>query len=135
MTLAITEAEARRILRETPFTHSYHVRLLSLAEGECVLEVPFQEVFERPDGLINGGVFMTTADVAMWLAIMTRIGFGERAVTSDMQTSFLRGASKVDVRCRARILKLGRRLIYGIAECTGHEGQLLTHHTMTYVRL
>jgi len=34
----------------------------------------------------------------------------------------------------ARILKAGRRRIYGTAECHNRAGRLFTHHTVTYVR-
>ncbi len=132
--LALTPTEAEQLLHETPFTRGYGFRLRSLSDGECVLEVPFQASFERPDKIINGGVYMVAADVATWLAILTRIGLHERAVTADMQTSFVNGAKREDVRCGARVLKVGRRLIYAIAECTTPEGKLLTHHTLTYVR-
>ncbi len=135
MSLAITVSQAEQLLRETPFTQSYDFRLHLLSEGECVLDVPFQQKFERPDKIINGSVYMTAADVAMWLAIMTRLGMNERAVTTDMHTSFLDGAIKEDIRCTARVLKLGKRLIYGTAECTSSRGKLLTTHTLTYIRL
>ena len=36
--------------------------------------------------------------------------------------------------CTARILKMGRRRIYGVAECHGKAGNLFSHHTITYVR-
>jgi uncharacterized protein (TIGR00369 family) len=133
-TLALTIEEAERLLKETPFTRSYGFRVQSLSEGECVMNVPFQKSFERPDGLINGGVYMVAADVALWLAILARIGIHERAVTADLQTSFVNGAREEDVRCTARVLKFGKRLIYGAAECANPEGKLLTHHSLTYIR-
>ncbi len=77
---------------------------------------------------------MIAADVAMWLAILTRLGLEERAVTADMQTSFVNGATAEGVLCTARVLKFGKRLIYGTAECTNPEGKLLTHHSLTYMR-
>ena len=36
--------------------------------------------------------------------------------------------------CTAKILKLARRLIYGVSECVDGNGKLLTHHTITYIR-
>jgi acyl-coenzyme A thioesterase PaaI-like protein len=51
-----------------------------------------------------------------------------------MKTNFLKGAKQENFICRARILKLGRRLIYGVAECMTEDGNLLTHHTITYIR-
>jgi acyl-coenzyme A thioesterase PaaI-like protein len=35
--------------------------------------MPFQKAIERPGGIVSGSVFMTAADLAMWLAIMKSI--------------------------------------------------------------
>lgn len=134
MTLAVTEQELAQLLAEVPFTRSYGFRLQSIGDGECAIAVPFQPIFERPGGIVSGQVFMAAADVAMWLAIMTRLGKSDGAVTAEMKTNFLRGARREDFACRARILKLGRRLIYGVAECVAGDSSLLTHHTITYIR-
>ena len=134
MPLAVTESELQQLLSEVAFTRSYGFRLHSIADGECVLSVPFQKAFERPGGIVSGQVFMAAADVAMWLAIMTKLGKGETAVTAEMKTNFLHGARQEDFLCQARMLKLGKRLVYGVAECVSRDGKLLTHHTITYVR-
>jgi len=134
MTLAVTEPELRELLSEGLFTRAYGFQLHSIGDGECAITVPFQRAFERPGGMVSGQVFMAAADVAMWLAIMTRLGMGETAVTVEMKTNFLNGARQEDFLCRAKILKLGKRLIYGVAECVGSQGRLLTHHTITYIR-
>jgi acyl-coenzyme A thioesterase PaaI-like protein len=65
---------------------------------------------------------------------MTKLGKQEAAITAEMKTNFLNGARREDFLYRAKILKLGRRLIYGVAECVSVEGKLLTHHTITYIR-
>jgi len=134
MPLAATESELQQILTDVAFTRNLGLRLYSIDDGECVLSVPFQPAFERPGGIVSGQVFMAAADVAMWLAIMTKLGTEEVAVTAEMKTNFLNGARQEDFLCRAKILKLGRRLIYGTAECVNGGGKLLTHHTITYIR-
>ncbi len=134
MPLAITEAQVNQILEETPFAKIYGIRLRSLAEGACTIEIPFQAAFNRPDGIINGSVYMASADIAMWFAIMTRLGRTIGAVTVEMKTAFLHSASQEDIRCQARVLKLGKRLVYGVAESTNLRGDLLAHHTLTYIR-
>jgi acyl-coenzyme A thioesterase PaaI-like protein len=55
-------------------------------------------------------------------------------VTAEMKTNFLGVAKRSGFRCRAKVLKFGRRLIYGVAECADENGKLLTHHTVTYIR-
>jgi uncharacterized protein (TIGR00369 family) len=134
MSLAVSESELRRVLSEESFLEHYGFELLSIADGECTLLVPFRKSLERPGGVVNGQVFMAVADVAMWFAIMTRLGAADGSVTAEMKTNFLNGAREEDIVCRARILKLGRRLIYGVAECSNRGGKLLAHHTITYIR-
>jgi len=129
-----TEAELRELLAEVPFTRSHGFVLHGISEGECSVNVPFQEAFERPGGIVSGQVFMAAADVAMWLAIKTKLGLADASVTMEMKTNFLSNVKKADFRCAAKILKLGRRLIYGVAECVDGNGKLLTHHTITYIR-
>jgi len=133
MALAAREAELQRILTGVAFTRNYGFQLRSIGDGECALAVPFQPAFERPGGVVSGQVFMAAADVAMWLAIMTKLGTAEVAVTAEMKTNFLSGARE-DFLCQAKILKLGKRLVFGTAECLNGEGKLLTHHTITYIR-
>jgi len=84
--------------------------------------------------VIGGPAFMAAADVAMWLAILTRLGAGDGSVTASLTTAFLGAARKEGFTCTARVLKLGRRLIHGVAECMTADGRLLTHHTVTYMR-
>jgi acyl-coenzyme A thioesterase PaaI-like protein len=70
----------------------------------------------------------------MWLAIKAKIGIEQDALTSELNTAFLAPAKGEHVYCTATILKLGRRRIYGVAECHGKRGGLYSHHTLTYVR-
>lgn len=132
--LACSEQELERLLSEMPFTRSYGFTLHGVADGQCSIDVPFQATFERPGGIVTGLVFMAAADVAMWLAIKTRLGLTDPSVTVEMKTNFLGSARKEGFRCTAKVLKLGRRLIYGLAECVDGGGRLLTHHTLTYIR-
>jgi acyl-coenzyme A thioesterase PaaI-like protein len=134
MPLAATEAELRRLLEDVAFTKSYGFRLQAIDEGRCTLAVPFQAAFERPGGIVSGQVLMAAADVAMWLAIMTRLGPRDGSVTAGMTTAFLGAARRESFRCTARIVKLGGRLVYGVAESVADDGRLLAHHSLTYAR-
>ena len=122
------------VLERTPFLKPYGFSVRSCAEGECVLHVAFAPAMERPGGIVSGMTLMGAADVAMWLAIMTKRGQDEHWVTSDMKTAFLRSGRQEDFLCTARILKIGNRSAYGTAECTGSSSGLLAHHVLTYVR-
>lgn len=129
-----TAADLIGLLSEAGFNQAYGFTLESVADGECTLNVPFRPAFERPGGIVSGATFMAAADAAMWLAVLTRLGTADRSVTAGMQTTFLASAREENFCCTARVLKWGRRLIYGVAECVSAGDRLLTHHTITYIR-
>ena len=128
-------AELKAWLASAAFNTYYRFRVSALGAGECTIEAPYRDEFERPGGGVSGPVFMAAADVAIYLAIATRRGAHERWVTVDLKTAFLRAAVREPFTCRARVLRLGRRLAYVVAECARADGALLTHHTATYARL
>jgi len=130
----VTPEELQKLLsHDTAFTKAYGFVVAAVAPGSCTLEVPHLPHFERPGGIVSGQVFMTAADVAMWLAIKTLRGIDDPSVTSHMQTHFLRSARREGFTCRAVVLSLGRRTTFGTAGCLSVQGQLLAHHTLTYV--
>lgn len=134
MKLACSESELQQLLNDLSFTRDFGYVIHRIADGECSLDLAFQDHFERPGGIVSGQVYMAAADVAMWLAIKTKLGLADPSLTVEMKTNFLAGAKRTGFRCTAKVLKVGRRLIYGVAECTDANGKMLTHHTLTYIR-
>jgi uncharacterized protein (TIGR00369 family) len=131
---SITVAGLNELLAGHEFTRRMRMRVVSLGDGECELEVPYQPEYDRPGGIVSGQVYTHAADVAFWLAIKTRLGLDDGSVTSSMSTAFLGSASREPLRCRACVLRLGRRLVYGTAECLAGD-RLVAHHTLTYARM
>ena len=126
--------QLQQLLDRSRFLRPYAFKILSVKKDRCTLELPHKPALERPGGIICGPALMAAADCAMWLAIKARIGVEGDALTSDLNTTFLAPAKGEHVYCTARILKMGRRRIYGVAECHGRKGNLFSHHTLTYVR-
>jgi uncharacterized protein (TIGR00369 family) len=68
----------------------------------------------RPGGTVSGPSMFALADVAMYLAILSRIGPVALAVTTQCSIDFLRKpVAGRDMLGRAQILKLGRSLVVG----------------------
>ena len=128
------KAQLQKLLDRSRFLRPYGFRVIRANGKACILELPHKPALERPGGIINGPALMAAADCAMWLAIKARIGVDNDALTSELNTAFLAPAKGEHVYCTAKILKMGRRRIYGVAECHGKEGNLFSHHTLTYVR-
>ena len=134
-TLAATRKQLQALLDRSRFVRGYGFRVVSVSPRASTIELPFKRALERPGGIVNGPALMAAADCAMWVAIKAVIGIERDALTSELNTAFLAPAVNEPVRCTARILKLGRRSIFGVAECHSRSGRLFTHHTVTYVRL
>jgi len=130
----VTREALQALASAAVFARDYDFRVRDFSLGECTVEVPFRPGLERPGGLVGGPAFMAAADVAMWLAILTRLGSDDASVTAALTTAFLGAARREGFTCTARVLKLGRRLIHGVAECVTADGRLLTYHTVTYMR-
>jgi acyl-coenzyme A thioesterase PaaI-like protein len=124
--------ELNHLLEGQDFTRHFGFRVVGVGVGSCEMLVPYRPEHDRPGGIVSGQVYMHAADVAFWLAVKTRLGVAEEYVTSNMTSAFLGSARGHDFMCQARVIKAGRRLIYGEAECRTEE-KTLTHHTLTYV--
>jgi len=130
-----SKAALQKLLGRSRFVSSYGLKLVAITDADCTIAMPFRRALERPGGTVNGPAFMAAADCAMWLAIKRHIGIEHDAVTSELNTAFLNAARRETVYCTARVLKLGKRIIYGTAECHDRRGKLFTHHTITYARI
>lgn len=83
------------------------------ADG-IVMRLRVAERHLRPGGTVSGPSIFGLADVAVYLAILARIGPVALAVTTNGTVDFLRKpAAGVDLLATARILKLGRSLAVG----------------------
>lgn len=79
-----------------------------------VLRLRVAEQHLRPGGTVSGPAMFALADVAMYLAILARIGPVALAVTTNCSMDFMRKPQAgVDMRAEARLLKLGRSLAVG----------------------
>ena len=127
------KAQLQALLDKSRFLRPYGFRVVKVKGGECTLELPHHPDLERPGGIINGPALMAAADCAMWLAIKAKLGLEGDALTSELNTAFLAPAKSEHVYCTARILKFGRRSIYGTAQCHSRSGRIFSHHTLTYM--
>jgi uncharacterized protein (TIGR00369 family) len=84
-------------------------------EGEALaLRLLVQARHLRPGGTVSGPSIFGLADVAFYLALLSRIGPVALAVTTGASIDFMRKpAAGRDLIARPRILKLGRVLAVG----------------------
>lgn len=86
----------------------------ALTEDVLTVRLRVQEEHLRPGGTVSGPSMFALADVAMYLAVLARIGPVGLAVTTNCSIDFMRKpAAGVDLLAEARVLKLGRVLAVG----------------------
>jgi uncharacterized protein (TIGR00369 family) len=103
-------------------------------DGSVVVAHPVGEHELRPGGTVSGPVMMTLADVALYIAILARIGIVPLAVTTNLSINFLR-KPRADRRvvARCRLMKLGRTLAVGeVWIFSEGEDEPVAHATGTY---
>lgn len=103
-------------------------------DGSVVVAHPVGERELRPGGTVSGPVMMTLADVALYIAILARIGIVPLAVTTNLSINFLR-KPRADRRvvARCRLMKLGKTLAVGeVWIFSEGEEEPVAHATGTY---
>lgn len=133
MTGQFTIDDARALLAAEPFAQWWGLRAMELGDGTATVLLPAGHHLMRPGNRLHGACYEVVADVAMWLSIMTRTGLEPMAVTIEMKTNFLSGASS-DLTAVARLMKLGRRIAFGTATMTDAGGRVVAYSTLTYAR-
>lgn len=88
--------------------------VVEAAGEECVIRLVVAERHLRPGGTVSGPAMFALADVAIYLAILHRLGPVALAVTTNCNIDFMRKpAAGRDLIARTRLLKLGRVLAVG----------------------
>ena len=133
----LTVGEVNELLAEVypQLTEHYNFyEALDVFPGGCTVRLNADDRHLRPGGTVSGPSMFGLADVAIYLAILSRIGPVALAVTTGATIDFLRKPEAgADLLAETRLLKLGRRLAVGEALLFS-EGQVapVARASMTY---
>jgi uncharacterized protein (TIGR00369 family) len=99
--------------------------------------MPADERFANPVGIVQGGIVAALADSAMAASTVTwATGRSQRVYTAnaELKISFLRPARAAgDLRCTARVISGGRRVVFVEAEVVDDGGTLVAKASSTYL--
>jgi uncharacterized protein (TIGR00369 family) len=117
-----------------PWVAELDLQLQQAAPGEVVLALPVAPKHVHGGGVLCGQSMMAAADTAMILAICTHLGRFQPMTTVQLQTSFLRPipGNAGTATVLARVLRMGRKLVFGEIEILDPRGELAAHATTTY---
>ena len=88
----------------------------------------------RPGGTVSGPVLMSIADVAIYVAILGRIGIVPLTVTTSLNINFLRKPSATArIIAECTLIKVGRTLIVGeVSLYSEGSSDIVAHVVGTY---
>jgi uncharacterized protein (TIGR00369 family) len=107
-------ATIQAIIREgVPLAAAWEIEVLAAEAGVALVRLPWRPGLLRPGNTVSGPALMGLADVAMWAALLSVTEGRDESVTSTMTVNFLRPAGAVPVLAEARVVKRGRRMVFG----------------------
>lgn len=117
-----------------PWVRALDLRVVDARAGEVTLALPVTPLHVHEGGVLCGQTVMAACDTAMVLAVMTRLGGFKPMTTVQLQTSFLRPVSGASgaVRVVARVLRMGKKLVFGEMQVLNADDELAAHATTTY---
>lgn len=115
-----------------PWVRSLALKPVSVSDESATLRLPFSGELRHSGGVICGQVFMAAADTAMIVAISAALGEFRPMTTVSLNINFMRTVRKGDVLVSARVLRMGRNLVFGEIELHDEEGKMAVHATTTY---
>jgi uncharacterized protein (TIGR00369 family) len=120
-----------------PWVRELDLRVLDARAGEVILALPITAKHVHEGGVLCGQTLMAACDTAMVLAVMTKLGGFKPMTTVQLQTSFLRPISggAGAARVVARVLRMGRSLVFGEVQVISADDELAAHATTTYALL
>ncbi len=129
-------AEIKAHLAQIPVNQYLQVRLLETGEGVCTVAMPFNPRLANSWQGTHGGVLVTLADMAFFLAQATQNGIDSsgRVATAEIKTNFLGSNKGGDLKAEARVIKNGKRLVFGEVTVFDLNNTVISHSTLSYVK-
>ena len=120
-----------------PWVRRLGLELVEAGDGEVLLHLPVTPEHVHAGGVLCGQTLMSATDTSMIVAVMTKLGGLEPMTTVQLQTSFLRPVPKdaSHVVVRARVLRMGRTVVFGEVHLLGPDGALVAQATTAYALL
>lgn len=110
----LTPERVNQLVADTfPLTNGMGLSCVDLGDGTATARLEFDENNVRPGGIVPGPSVFGLADITLWFAVFSKIGFEPMAVTSDLTIHFLRPAIGSALLARCQLTKLGKRLAHG----------------------
>lgn len=110
------QASAAEIFESAPFLKNLGLKLVGCGPGWCESRLEVQNYHKQQDRLVHAGVIATMADHTAGGAAGTLVQPGEIVLTVEFKINLLRPGIGRELRCRAQVLKPGKRITVAESE-------------------
>ncbi|MZR30866.1 PaaI family thioesterase [Sneathiella litorea] len=133
----ITIEEARKFFENSfsDWIKELDITITDISPGSATLRIPATKRINRLGGMICGQAIMALADTAMVFAVATNAGSFVSMTSVNMQTTFLRPAEGEEMFAVAKVIKSGKRLVYGEINLHMGDASKPVSHVTTSVML
>lgn len=114
-----------------PFYRHLELALEKLAEGACVVRLPYQPHLCNSKGDVHGGVIASLLDITLSQAVRSQHGSSASVATVNLNVSFFSPA-RGELTGRGRLVRGGKTLAFAEGEVTDAGGSTVSRATATY---
>lgn len=109
------------------FVELLDLKLESTGKGTARMRMPFRKEVTNGAGSIHGGAIVSLCDTCFYVALASIYGRDQETVTAALACTFTAAARPPhDLIAEAKVLKAGRRIVYG--EVMVYSGEVLVAH-------
>jgi uncharacterized protein (TIGR00369 family) len=110
------ERHVREMFGRSTFIRELGIELTAIGDGWCETTLTPQPEHMQQHGFVHAAVVMALADHTGGGAAGTVLGESNDVITIETKVSFLRPAVGDFLRCRGKVLRAGKNLIFAEAE-------------------
>ncbi len=114
-----------------PFYDHLGLELEALADGLCVIRLPYVKHFGNTRGEVHGGIVASVLDITLSQALRSTIEGPADVATISMTVNYLAPAVGV-LTCNAKVVRGGRSIGFAEGEVTDEKGHAVCRAVATY---
>jgi uncharacterized protein (TIGR00369 family) len=123
------------IFSQAPFIQSLGIRLGDLGVGWCETSLALEPRHLQQNGFVHAGVVATMADHTAGASAGSLAPEGKAVLTIEYKINLLRPGTGQALRCRAQVLRPGKRILVAESDVFATDGGVEKHIAKALVTL
>ena len=118
---------------DSPFLKYVGLEIGMSEGGEGRVSLAVQPHHLQAAGQVHGGLIAVLADTAMFRAVRSLLGPGQRTTTVELKVNFLENTNSGRITASAKVANPGERLLVGDIEVRSEDGRLIAQGLGTFL--